>query len=525
MYFRKTSIIGGVMAVLGAAAAVSCDSGTTSFYDDSEYENANVMVRSFSLKENTDICENLANVFFSIDLRTGNIYNADSLPYGAPTDKLEPVISFPSEGIGAAEFHIPREGQPDSIVAWDEKSSNEINFSRGPVTLRVTSLSNHFVRDYKIQVNVHKEKPDTMIWRDMAISENGLPGGLPGLVAQRTVKMGDRIFCLVRNAAGCRISSTTAPGAGDWQTVTPSFGFTPDVNSFMATSDALYIKAEGESGAVYRSTDGSSWTSVGHDAYSLISSYGQTLFIVKNNGGNYTLVRYPGNQEIALPEGFPVEGASMPCEYSVDWQLSPVSSIAGGRTADGKLSNYVWSYDGNDWARVTSTGFSQGLYAPVMVPYFTIKVGSYWTIQKFSVFMVMGGRNAEGEINRKVYLTKDYGLTWYNADKYMQLPDEVPVFVNSQAYTVDTKYEMPGSGEAGGSQPASRAMSGWRPVSGKNLMPYMRIAMPVRSRMTQLPDSWDCPYIYMFGGYDAEGRLSSTIWRGVLNRFTFIPVV
>ncbi len=523
MYFRKSSIIGGVMAVSAAALAVSCNSGTTSIYEEDDYENANVMVRSFSFKENKDICENLNNVFFSIDLKTGNIYNADSLPYGAPIDKLIPVLTFPSEGIGAAEFHIPREGNTDSIVAWEESFDSELNFSRGPVTLRVTSLSNHFVRDYKIKVNVHKEKPDTMIWRDLAVAENGLPGGLATASAQRTVKMGDRLFCLVKNGTDYRISSTTTPGADQWKIITPSFGFTPDVNSLMATSDALYLKAEGESGTVYKSSDGSSWSSTGIGAYSLISSYGSSVFAVKKSGDAFSIVKYPENEEIALPEGFPVEGASVPCEYSVEWQLSPVSSIAGGRTADGKLSNYLWSYDGHDWAKITNKGFSEGLYAPVMVPYFTIKIGSYWTIQKSSVFMIMGGSNAEGKINRKVYLTKDYGLTWYNADKYMQLPDEVPVFVNAQAYTIDTKYEVPKPGD--GEEKASRASNGWRPVKGKQLMPYMRLALPQRSRMTQLPTSWDCPYIYMFGGYDAEGKLSNTVWRGVLNRFTFVPIV
>ena len=36
---------------------------------------------------------------------------------------------------------------------------------------------------------------------------------------------------------------------------------------------------------------------------------------------------------------------------------------------------------------------------------------------------------------------------------------------------------------------------------------------------------WECPYIYLMGGEDAEGMLYNTIWKGVLNRLTFVPII
>ena len=36
--------------------------------------------------------------------------------------------------------------------------------------------------------------------------------------------------------------------------------------------------------------------------------------------------------------------------------------------------------------------------------------------------------------------------------------------------------------------------------------------------------SWDTPYVYMFGGYDASSRLYDQLWRGVINRMTFKPL-
>ena len=36
--------------------------------------------------------------------------------------------------------------------------------------------------------------------------------------------------------------------------------------------------------------------------------------------------------------------------------------------------------------------------------------------------------------------------------------------------------------------------------------------------------SWQCPYIYLFGGVAQNGYLLNNIWRGVINRLTFTPI-
>ena len=37
--------------------------------------------------------------------------------------------------------------------------------------------------------------------------------------------------------------------------------------------------------------------------------------------------------------------------------------------------------------------------------------------------------------------------------------------------------------------------------------------------------TWGCPYIFLFGGYQPDGTLSTNVWRGVLNRLTFAPII
>jgi hypothetical protein len=36
--------------------------------------------------------------------------------------------------------------------------------------------------------------------------------------------------------------------------------------------------------------------------------------------------------------------------------------------------------------------------------------------------------------------------------------------------------------------------------------------------------SWECPFIYLFGGYNDQGDLLPYVWRGVYNRLTNTPV-
>jgi hypothetical protein len=36
---------------------------------------------------------------------------------------------------------------------------------------------------------------------------------------------------------------------------------------------------------------------------------------------------------------------------------------------------------------------------------------------------------------------------------------------------------------------------------------------------------WDVPYIFLIGGYNPQHQLYDTIWRGVLNRLTFTPII
>ena len=127
----------------------------------------------------------------------------------------------------------------------------------------------------------------------------------------------------------------------------------------------------------------------------------------------------------------------------------------------------------------------EGLEGVTVTPYFTFEENEYWVATKESIFLLIGGRNASGKCNSTTYISYNYGMTWQKAPDLMQLPSDVP------------------------------ALDGAQTILFSSLL---------GSRASMAITSWECPYIYMFGGKNAAGQLSGNVWRGVINRLMFKPI-
>ena len=76
---NKKFLIYFLATTIAAAMVASCNSDDK--IESVEYvPSSDVAITSFSLGANTKILSNLDSVFFTIDLKQGLIYNADSLP-------------------------------------------------------------------------------------------------------------------------------------------------------------------------------------------------------------------------------------------------------------------------------------------------------------------------------------------------------------------------------------------------------------------------------------------------------------
>ncbi|MDE5773792.1 MAG: hypothetical protein K2H86_04985, partial [Muribaculaceae bacterium] len=157
------------------------------------------------------------------------------------------------------------------------------------------------------------------------------------------------------------------------------------------------------------------------------------------------------------------------------------------------------------WAKTSNTPLP-ALSDAVLVPYFVYrKTSTSWIQTEYSVTLCIGGKMSDGNVSRKVYLSYDSGVNWTEASALMQLPKSVPSLYDADAVIAAT--------------PMQASIDAWAATTTPQL-----VGARVHYFVDGLQVEWDCPYIYMFGGYKADGTLSAEIWRGVLARLTFAPL-
>lgn len=470
--------------VLGAALLLGACNSSDDELEAETLTSEDVQVTAFSLKADKKVMANLDSVFFSIDLVNARIFNADSLPYGTKVSRLIPQIT--TSGVSVAELIVPRPEKTDTVYNYLKNSTDSIDFSNGPVKLRLVSSTGTYERLYTINVNVHKMKADSLVWGETAYSQ--LPGNFSAPTAQRSVEYGSKIYSLISEGGANYLVTQSSPTDAATARTVFNPGFTPDLNSFTATDDACYLRSS--DGTLYTAaTPGGSWQSTGLSWHAILAAGRDYVVGSVKSGDNWQLQQYPGAALQALPAGFPVEGTSQTVRYHFEMSTSHSILMVGGRKADGTLSGDCWSYDGTSWIKLSNNRLPAGLLSPVLAPYFTTRMASDWVATDFATLLVMGGLKADGTVNRTLYQSLDFGITWTECPEVMQLPAGLPATFGAQAFVVDQTI-----------RPSARA----------------RIVKPI----TQ----WECPYMYIYGGYDAAGKLSNTVWRGVINRFTFKPV-
>lgn len=479
--------------------------------DSTDYEytySSSVLVSAFSLEDDDDVLDSLQNVYFTIDLADYKIYNADSLPYGTNVSRLICSITT-AESVSALTLAYPREGQSDSIVDYLTNSTDSIDFSLGAVTMTVTSASGAVTKAYEVKVNVHQTKPDTLAWNSIQAAE--IPTSLKTITAQRTAELNGTYYCLTQGEEGFCLATTNDPADPDWQTREISLDFEPEVNTLRQSDDALFmLSADGD---IYSSDDCEHWTAIDSNWLSIYGAYGNQIMGCKRVGDELRIISYPDGQEWDFPEDFPVTGCSVPVLYATAMGSAPQLSMTGGYDAQGKMLTSTWGFDGENWANITRASLPKPVCEMAVVPYDLFSVSSStWAPVQYPALIAIGGVGEYG-INRVVYYSRDWGMTWAEAPDLMQLSDEVPVYMGSSAFVHSTTMYL------------SRAQSGWSELAVRKLYPQCHfLAHKRQSRVTEAITQWECPAIYVMGGYQYDGTCVNSVWRGVILRYTFDPV-
>ncbi len=499
-----------LFAVLLAVAVVGCNSDSDNIVTEGDFGNCSVS--SFNLTRNDKVLNRLDSVYFSIDLVNAVIFNADSLPKGTKIDKL--VLKIGTSSASGCDLTFRKLGTPrDTTVNYLSSPNDSINFSDGPVKLLVTSYDGLSKREYTVKVNVHQVQPDTLFWDNAA--KRTLPGPYVDPEKQKTVEFQGKAYCMTVSGQSTSLSVCRNPFDGDWDIAEVTLPANADVNSFTSSSDSFYILDS--DGNLYKSEDGMTWISTGARIDHIYGGYNGVILGARKDSDGWTHVTYPASEERAVPAGCPIGGTSQLFVYRSEWSAEPLAMFVGGRDASGMVVGSAWGYDGNRWGKISTRDIDEreGI---TMFPYFTPRVDTNsWRITERSALIAMGGRyeSAEGVVvSKNVYVSYDQGITWDEASSYLQLPEYIPAFCGAQALVFNS--EMSVDGET--------AQSSWLPSSGSHLPVWANPEPLVLSRVSKPENSWECPYIYMFGGEDASGRLHNSVWRGVIRRFSFRPL-
>ncbi|MDE7402117.1 MAG: hypothetical protein K2M87_01750 [Muribaculaceae bacterium] len=458
----------------------------------------NLAVTSFSLK-NVKLEEGLDSAYFSIDLDKKLIFNADSLPKGTPVDKLVATVKF-SSTVSEAIFEMSGGTTREGSVNYIENPTDSIDFT-GNVVLRVKGNSDDEPISYRIKINVHQVDPDTLFWSELSTTE--LPSRLGSPLKQKTVESDSKIITLLQESDGSYTIATTTPAEiGHWTRTVATFGFTPAVESLAASDSKLYILDD--KGELYSSdSNATGWADTGVVWKSMIGAYEGTVLGIGADGlfDQYPVVSIARNN---IPANFPVKGASNLVTLSNKWTSSPVALMAGGITDSGALSNKTWAFDGTNWIELSRGGIP-AIEGASLIPYYHFRPSAAGnSMVEYAVWMLTGGRLADGTLNRTTWISYDNGVNWTAGNESIQLPEEMPALSGCDNLVISSQF-------------SANLADAWLKIVSR---PY-RANVEVSGYEVE----WDCPYIYLFGGYDADGLLSSKIWRGVLARLTFTPII
>lgn len=487
----------------GLFATLACVSGLVSCNKKSDSESylsaPNLAVTQFSLSADEKV-PGLESAYFSIDLDNGLIFNADSLKKGTKIDKVVPKITFSSvvtEAVIEMKGGTTREGEVD----FKKNPTDSIDFT-GNVTLRIKADNGDISMTYRIKVNVHREEPDTLVWTDTSLRSISR---LPDPVEMKTVENnGDIISLILENDGTYTAWHSDSPRLDQYTQYELHLPFRPRVRTMSRTDDAIWILAD--DGRLWKgSVDLQAWSPTEEYWDNIIGPYTGTVIGMRSENGHRGFAQYPVKDLTVreLPDDFPVKDFSNFVTLENKWTLSPVAFLTGGETATGTMSDITWAFDGAEWIKLSQGGIP-ALCGATIIPYYNYRASADGnSMVEYPVWMLTGGRTTDGSFNKTVYISYDNGVNWSKGATWLQLPADFPSVYDCDNAVVEitrkaSLNENPGLAE-------SPRRVNFR-VEGDQVI-------------------WECPVIYLFGGYGTDGRLQNKVWRGMLNRLSFVPLV
>ena len=377
----------------------------------------NCQIKSFTLS--SDSVTELSSVKFTIDQLTGRIFNMDSLPCGTKIEKVYCTLTTASS-YDVNSVEVSPYAYPDSTY-YLQSLSDSIDFS-APVKFVMHAYDGITTKTYIAQVNIHQIEPDTMIWAEAA---NPM---LPVAIReQKTMQMeqegGISYLMYVQPAMGegYQLYQAAESDPTQWEQLSlsglPMEGVClPQMTYY---NKVLYVATE--SGALYRSADGQTWSVVegapairillGEIPAGLRQSAVLTAVVEQEGVLVYGAMDEESHWSIGdvVPECFPASGFTALSYESMHYQYL---MVVAGRSIENQLLNATWtSQNGLTWMQAVSSNKN-----------FSQREGAVATEYDDQLYLI-GGLDADQQGLKDIYRSIDHGLTWSLVDSMLVFPE------------------------------------------------------------------------------------------------------
>lgn len=213
---------------------------------------------------------------FSINQLTGEVTNADSLPYG--TDPTRMLVAFSTKNSGVAAICSLTDNTPYQLSTTDS-----IDFST-PRNIEVRSTDGTAVHSYTVTVNIHQQKGDSVRWEKTTEDSR-----FANLVGMKAINLGNSVYVYGSDGTSAHIYSASNDGttwdAVDGQALGADAYKNVAVRHYSSSeqTDTLFVL---DNGKVFYSNDGETFNYL-HDATGikrLVGASTRELYAIADDG-------------------------------------------------------------------------------------------------------------------------------------------------------------------------------------------------------------------------------------------------
>ncbi|MCQ2343764.1 MAG: DUF6242 domain-containing protein [Paludibacteraceae bacterium] len=345
------------------------------------------VVANFGIRSRFD--SSVKEYYFTIDTVNHLIYNEDSLGYGTKIDSLTPYMT---QTFAKVVF--------DDTINFYVQDTVYLDFSTTR-KMTVTSSSGD-TASYFITVNVHTVPQDSFVWN----KSYDLGAGV--IEKQRAVMTDDEVIYWMMKSGGQLGLMSSTDGVNWVEENVTGLPQTVDLEHLIAFGDEINVL----DGNDLYSYDGESWaksqTTSNIELRHLLFTFNGEMYALGKGNVILKLEDVAWKTAAELQSGFPVTGeCAFVCENTFG---SPVAYVACGIDETGKYLPDVWSSEnGSHWVKLN-------IKETVCTPRANAAV-----IQYGKGLLMIGGTTKDSLVEDRMLFSKDYGMTWQDADTVYKL--------------------------------------------------------------------------------------------------------